>query len=344
MVLIAKVELKNAQDVLAYIRKHDLLDSQFRSSKTETHILVPVKKRFRKSGVLFEEKAADALTGAKKKPKTLKAALQDTLSDKQLQQLKSAYDLVGSIAILEIDYELREFELAIAQALLQTNPAIKTVLRKDSGHEGVYRNQKMKFLAGIDTRKTEHIENGVTFVVDVENVYFSPRLANERMRIANEVHSGESILVMFSGAAPQPIVLAKKTDAREIVGIEINPAGHECGLDGLKKNNIKNVKLICADVHQTIPMFVKEKKTFDRIVMNLPKTADQFLDDALYVSHVGTIIHYYDFLHEEEFSKAEEKVKLACKRNSMACKILGIHTCGCQGIKTYRICVDFIVE
>ena len=53
---------------------------------------------------------------------------------------------------------------------------------------------------------------------------------------------------------------------------------------------------------------------YDRIVMPLPKGAELFLDMAFLASKKGTIIHYYDFLHEDELDKAKQTVSVAAKK------------------------------
>jgi tRNA G37 N-methylase Trm5 len=86
------------------------------------------------------------------------------------------------------------------------------------------------------------------------------------------------------------------------------------------------------------------KKTFDRILMPLPKSAEDFLDDALLMANKGTIIHFYDFLNEalgEIPSKAIEKIDIACKRNNVQYKVLNHVKCGDQAPYVYRVCVDF---
>jgi tRNA G37 N-methylase Trm5 len=75
--------------------------------------------------------------------------------------------------------------------------------------------------------------------------------------------------------------------------------------------------------------------------MPLPKTADEFLDDALQVSKKGTIIHFYDFLPETEFDEAVKKIEKACKKRKLKCKILEIVKCGQHAPHIYRVCVDF---
>jgi tRNA G37 N-methylase Trm5 len=82
-------------------------------------------------------------------------------------------------------------------------------------------------------------------------------------------------------------------------------------------------------------------KTFDRILMPLPKSAKDYLDLVFSVSKKGTVVHFYDFLHEKDFELCEEKIKKACKKHKKKYKILNFVKCGQYAPKTYRVCLDF---
>ena len=196
----------------------------------------------------------------------------------------------------------------------------------------------MKYLAGEDTRVAEYRENNCTLQVDVEEVYFSARLSTERKRISEKVQEGEDVLVMFSGAAPYPTVISKQTKAGSVIGVEINPAGHEYGLINIKKNKCKNVELYCGDVREVVP---KLGKMFDRVIMPLPKTAEEFLDVAIPVARKGAVIHLYAFYHEDDFDKARQEIAKYCKNLHREYEIIEIAKAGQHAPRTWRICVDF---
>jgi tRNA (guanine37-N1)-methyltransferase len=164
----------------------------------------------------------------------LRQALKGKLSKKELNILKTAFDVVGEIAILEIDPELGKKEKIIAQTLLEMQKNIKTVVKKVGIHSGKFRLQKLKIIAGKRKKETIHKENMIRLKLNAEKVYFSPRMATERKRIMEQIKPGEEILIMFSGCAPYPCVLAKNTKAKEIYGIEINPAAHKYALENVK--------------------------------------------------------------------------------------------------------------
>jgi tRNA (guanine37-N1)-methyltransferase len=270
----------------------------------------------------------------------LKDAVKDKLSKSEMQQLKTAFDIIGDIAILEIDENLRAKQTAIAETLLKINPNIRTVLRKSGGHEGEFRTQKMDFLAGIDKREAVHKENGISLKLDMERVYFSPRLSTERKRVMLQVKPGERILVMFSGCGPYVCVFAKNTMAREVIGVEINPVGHEYAQQNIVLNKLKNAKVYLGDVTEVVPALGR----FDRILMPLPKGAGAFLDIALAAAEKKSIVHFYDFLKESEEKTAHEKIKAACKAADRKCRILRTIKCGQSAPREYRVCVDFSVQ
>ncbi|MFQ5475274.1 MAG: class I SAM-dependent methyltransferase family protein, partial [Candidatus Nanoarchaeia archaeon] len=209
-------------------------------------------------------------------------------------------------------------------------------------HEGVLRTQKMVYLAGDKTKEAVYTENGIQLKLNVETVYFSARSSTERKRIYQMVKPGEIILVMFSGCAPYPCVISKNTKANKIIGIELNPEGHKYGLENVKLNKLKNVELYEGDVRKVVPTL--ENKTFDRIIMPLPHTADDFLDLAFSVAKKGTIIHMYDFMEEELPKASMDKIKKACEELKRDCEILELVKCGQFSPRTFRICVDFVMD
>ena len=78
--------------------------------------------------------------------------------------------------------------------------------------------------------------------------------------------------------------------------------------------------------------------------MPLPKGGEDFLDVSLKAIKKKGVIHFYDFLHEDEFYKAKDKVKQACTLAKKKCKIIRLTKCGQQSPRVHRICVDFRVS
>ena len=271
------------------------------------------------------------------KPKPLKEALTDVLTDEEIASVKRAYDIVGDIAIMDIPEELVQKEAAIAERLLALHKNISVVAKKEGIHDGEFRTIPLRVLAGEDRKETLYKENGVRLYLDVEQCYFSPRSSNERKRIASLVGEGERVLVMFSGVGPFTIVIAKNTKAEHVVGVEKNPIAHDYAQRNVKANKVTNVTLHCGDVADIVPTL---DKVFDRVVMPLPKTGEDFLDVALGALKPDGYLHFYDFQHHEAFDEAAKKVKVACERAGRICKGTEVIACGQYAPRVNRVCVD----
>lgn len=243
----------------------------------------------------------------------------------------SSFDIIGNIAVLS---EKTKNANKVAKALMKNFKNIKTVAIKTGIHHGKFRLQKTKILAGKKTKTTLHKENNCVFKLNIDKTYFSPRLGSERLRITNLVKEDESVLVMFSGIGIYPIEIAKLSKAREIFGVEINPAAHKFAEENIKLNKISNVKLFLGDVKKVLP---KIKKSFDRIIMPLPRDAESYLDLTIKKLKSKGIIHFYDFQKEEDIpEKSVEKIKKHCNP-----KILNVVKVGQYSPGKFRICVDF---
>ena len=242
----------------------------------------------------------------------------------------ASFDTVGQIIILP---ENTNNPKKLAEQLLKQHKNIQTVAIKTGNYSGIYRTPKLKILAGKRTKTTIYKENNIILKLNPETCYFSARLSTERKRIASLVKPGEEILVMFSGVAPYPIVLAKNTKASSITGIEINPKAHKFAEENLKLNKINNVKLYLGDVKKVLPKLNK----FDRIIMPLPKDAESFLDIAIKHLKKNGIIHFYDFQFEQDIpEKTIEKIKQHCNP-----KIILVKKCGQYSPRKYRVVADF---
>ncbi len=243
-------------------------------------------------------------------PRTLAEAFKDNLTEAELEVLPRAYDLIGDIAVLEIPKELTKHEAQIGSVFLEIHPNFSTVLAKHGAISGTTRVREYKLLAGEDRTHTIHTEYGCRIAVDLAKAYFSPRLLEEHHRITKQVDDNEHVVDMFTGVGPFAIHIAKRCNAK-IIAIDINPEGI-----GLLKQSINLNKLVgeihpvVADAHQYVPE--NYNRSVDRIIMNHPSGASDFIPDACHALRDGGVIHYYDFIGgsnpEEEI--AEQITKL----------------------------------
>ena len=272
---------------------------------------------------------------------SLKDSLKGILNNAELKILHRSYDLIGDIAILDIPNELQKKEKTIATQLCKTHPHIKVVCKKIGNHYGKFRKQRLKIIYGEKRKETIHKENNILLKLHTEQCYFSPRLSYERMRIAKQVKKDENILVMFSGTGPYTFGLAKNTKAKSIIGIELNPTAHKYALENQILNKATNTQCLLGDASKLVQPL---KTKFDRILMPLPKGAENFLSTAYKAAKESTIIHFYDFQHESDFKLSKEKVLESCKKAKISCKILRFVRCGQYSPGKYRVSVNFIVK
>ena len=339
--LAAKVKLKRAESIKKYLIKEEIYNKDYAILRTKNHIYFPIssensiEKKF--SDVQIVNKPLIKLAAKQ----SLKDAIKNKLTKTELSFLKRAFDVIGDIAIIEIPAKLTKKQKTIAQALLNQHKNIKVVLKKAGIHVGVFRTQKLKHLAGEKRKETIYRENGVQIKLDVEKVYFSPRLSTERKRIAGLIKKGEEILVMFSGCGIYPAVIAKNTEAKHITGIEINTVAHRYALENIRINKAANIDLINGDVKNIAPRMAQR---YDRILMPLPKGAEDFLDLAIDLIKPKGTIHFYDFLAEEDFpGKSISKIDNACKKSEKKYKIISSVRCGQYSPRKYRVCIDFTI-
>ena len=252
--------------------------------------------------------------------------------------LVGAYDVVGDIAIVIIPEGLIDKEQSIAKAILASNRRIKVVAKRAGHYGGEFRTLPLQILAGENRKETEVKEFGIRLLVNPETVYYSVRSGNERKRIASLVAPGESVLVLFSGIAPFPLVIARHSQADSIIGIEKNPQAHAYAVENLHRNKYHStIKLYLGDVQAVVPTLATD---FDRVIMPLPTRGEEFLSCALQVLKADGFLHFYDMQRPELFAQSVAKIteaSLACKRTVLASTIT---RCGHCAPNIYRICID----
>ena len=244
-----------------------------------------------------------------KRPKTVLEWLSDKLPPHLLAVVPRSWDLIGDIAIVEVPDELSGRERLIAEAILAVHKNVKSVYMKAGPVSGDFRVRELKLIGGEDKSVTIHREHGALLYVDVKSVYFSPRLATERRRVAEQVKDGEVVLDMFSGVGPFAIQIALRK--RAIVhAIELNPIAYECLKKNIELNKLKDrVIPHLGDAREVVEEGLLNK--FDRVIMNLPERSLDFVDVALKALRGSGILHVYMFKEEPKaVERAEEVVRL----------------------------------
>ena len=337
--LAAQTTLQNAQKVKEFLIRKDIINHNYICVKEMGLMYFPITQKI---NVPHAKVLNTKFTFPQKpRPPTPQDLLKNDLTKKELKLLPQAQELVGTIMILEVPEELIKKEHLIAKAYLQTNRQITTIVKKEDIHAGEYRLRTVKVLAGINTKETTHHENNISLKLDLEKTYFSARTASERLRIAKQVKPQETILVMFAGVAPMPLVIAKNAEPKIIHAVELNPSAYDYAQENIQMNHFEKViSFHHGDVKDIVP---KLKMKFDRIAMPLPKTGEEFLPLALKFIKKDGIIHHYAFLEKDQFTAHAAKVKTICTKAGHSIRILRKVKCGQFSPKTFRVCFDIKV-
>jgi len=244
----------------------------------------------------------------------VKEQLEGVIPGDLLELVPRSFDVVGSkqkaVAIIEVPEELREYEGAIAHALMRVQKSVASVLSKESGRAGEFRTREMRLIAGDSETEVLHRESGCAFRLDPRTVYFSPRESQERGRIAAATADCEEVLVMFSGVGPLPIRIARHLPGVRATAIELNPYAHNYCVENIHLNKVGDrIEPMLGDVREVAASL---GRTYDRILMPLPKGAYKFLDVAVPLLREGGVLHFYHWAPSEDmYGEAEELVKAA---------------------------------
>ena len=302
-----KVPLREINNTRIKLMSDGLMSMEYRIKTTDEYGYIPITDDI--EGYAIED---IELEPTKRVPHNFAEILEDELTPEEIENLKTSFDTIGDIVILEIPDELQDKKQLIGDAAYKFTKR-KAIYMKKSAIKGTIRVRDLEFLSGVDDSLTIHKEHGVRLKLDVREVYFSPRLATERKRVMESVKDGEKILDMFCGIGPFPIVIARNKDV-DITAVDINESAIKYLDENIKLNKLKgNIESYCGDVREVSKGF---KTKFDRIIMNLPGLAYSFLDVAIDLIEDDGIINYYEFSdsYEQGIKRLNEAANSAGKK------------------------------
>lgn len=271
----------------------------------------------------------------------LRALLSQHFPDIPPARLPGGFDRVGDIAVVGIVPEVVPWQAAIGALLLAEHPHLKVVAKRAGEVGGEFRTLPLEVIAGEERLRTVHRENGVVLHLDLGQVYYSVRSAQERMRIARLVRFGERVAVLCSGVGPFPLVIAHHSQAAEVIGIEKNPMAHSFAVENLRANRrLRGVRCIEGDGAEVLPTLAPG---FDRLLIVLPHGGDSLLPCALPALKPGGMLHFYDMQAKGCHSATLAKVEAAAQRLGLRVEPLRVISCGHCGPTVHRVCLDAVI-
>ena len=328
-----KVPLRQTNDTRIKLMEDGLMNMDFRIKTDDEFGYIPVNEDVGDYEVVDVE-----LEPMKKVAHSFSELLEDELSDEEIDNLKTSFDTIGDIVILEIPDNLYEKRQLIGDAAFKFTKR-KAIYMKRSAIKGTIRIRDLEFLAGEDDSVTIHKENGARLKLDVRKVYFSPRLATERKRVMQSVEDGERILDMFCGIGPFPIVIARNKDV-DITAVDINEDAIKFLDENIRMNKLKgSIKTYCGDAREVAKSF---NSKFDRIIMNLPGLAYTFLEDAVNLIEDGGTINYYEF--SDSYEQGIKRIETACENAGKKAEIINTRKVKSTSPNEWHVAIDAKIE
>ncbi len=298
-----------AEEVKRELISRGIIREELKVKRDEKHVYFPVKKEIRIEGCNIAIEDFEELK---------KRSYMDILRERDIEPDSISIDFIGSIAILRVKEE--DIAHEIAEAILKGS-RVKTVLL-DRGVVGDYRLRDVEVIAGERTTETVHREYGLRMKMDVAKTYFSPRLATERMRVAEQVERGSIVIDMFAGVAPFSLVIAKYAQPSKIYAIDVNPYATRYARENVMLNGLAGIiEVIEGDAKEVI----KRLPHANHVIMNLPHSSFQFLPEAI---EKGDIIHYYEIMERGKEKKRMEEITKLVRSHGYDVEIKNIRAVG----------------
>ena len=265
------------------------------------------------------------------------SVLKDDEEEKNFQV--PSYERIGDIVVIsELDGISRKDAV---EGILEHNPSLDSILLKTENVSGEFRVGGYEKIYGEKT-ETVHKEHGCRIKVDPTKMFFSEREGTERKRIFESVNPGEEVLVMFAGAGPFPVTIAKNSEAGRVVGVEKNPEAVAYARENIEMNSVEDkVEMIEGDVRDICPELGK----FDRVLMPSPTNALRFVTEALEcVKDDGVLVAYSVQDKEDLYEPVMRKVEDAAENLGLEVEVLEKRVVADFSPAKRKVAVEFLVS
>jgi tRNA (guanine37-N1)-methyltransferase len=301
-----KVSKMDGEKTIALASKLGIMDKTLLIQRDEASLWIPLLEQPAEAAMakLSQIPSLNLITAEfpekTRQEKTLTEALSNQLPNELLSSLPHAMDVIGDIAIIDIPPKLKQYETIIGAAVLQTQKNVKTVLAKAGDISGTFRVRDYTFIAGEQKTTTIHREYGCQYRVDIAKAYFSPRLSTEHQRVASLVQADEVVVDLFAGVGPFAVLIAKTQKNAKVYAVDLNPDAVLLLEQNVLLNKVQGVVIpVLGDARQIAQ--TQLKGVADRVIMNLPETAIDFVDAACNaIKPEGGVMHLYGFVRQPD--------------------------------------------
>ena len=205
--------------------------------------------------------------------------------------------------------------------------------------KGEHRIREIDVIAGERRTTTTHTEHGLRYRVDLSQAYFSPRLASERKRIADLIEEGETVADPFAGVGPYSILISKFRRPRDVHASDANPTAVELLRENVATNRADRVTVHEGDARAVL----RQVAPVDRIILDLPHSAMEFLADAFQALGTRGTVHLYGILEAAEEEEEGEKIESAARKAGVGVKNLSLRHVRAYSPAKYHTAFDVTV-
>ncbi len=204
--------------------------------------------------------------------------------------LPRSYDVIGEIALIRLPPGLAARGAEVGEALRRFVPGVRRV-GADYGVHGPARRRRVEPLAGSGPWRTRYRENGIEFEVDVEQAYFSPRLAREHARVAARVRPGERVYDLCCGVGPFAMTIARDGRAATITAVDSNPAA----IALLRASRARYPWAERIEPREaSVERFSESAPPVERVILNLPHEGIKYVPRVATLVTSGGELQYYE--------------------------------------------------
>jgi len=298
--------MQKAQKALGVLRNMGLSAEGYELQKAQGMIIIPIiREPSTQQDSFLREELGDfqiqkaTFDRAISRTKNLQEAVEDQIPSNLVSLLPQSFDVIGDVAVIDLRSELASYSMQIGNGIRRVNPNVRLVVRKSGEVSGKFRTRGLQVLAGSGGMETVHREFSCSYHLDISSVYFNPRLSYERLRVAKQVEENEVVVDMFAGVGPYSVLIAKLQPTSRVYSIDINPSA----IKYLEENTFRNrvadrVIPILGDAREL--SILQLRGIADRVIMNLPSEAINYIDAALRtLKRRSGIVHFYQFAQRD---------------------------------------------
>jgi tRNA (guanine37-N1)-methyltransferase len=307
-----KVRPRDGEKAKQLLLSLSLLDGDKRVSRAGDHLIFPIRtdagQNLEEIDLPGSELVFHDFQELKRRPRDIGEALSGLVGEEELSLIGSSYDIIGRILVLELPDEISCRASKIGKRLLDWLP-VDTVALKTTPTAGERRVRGLRVVAGSPSLETIHRENGLVFRLDLSKVFFNPRLAGERARIARLRSGSKLVIDMFAGVGSFSITIAKSSIPEDSIAIAIDNNRHAFQYleENIRLNRAWRVRPILGDSLGEVPKAASKLGKADAIIMNLPKDSVRFLPPAVDALMDNGVLHYYRLLPHDGARKIVEE-------------------------------------